>query len=164
MIICLKNKHTLQVDDFHFQCTIGKNGLSKKKVEGDKKTPVGTFKIEHLYFRKDKINLPKTNLKCVPIHRNMGWSNDINDPQNYNKLININKDYGHEKLYRKDYKYDLLIPIKYNFSKRIPGKGSCIFIHLTKDFHSTAGCIALKRKDFLIMLKLINKNTKIKIY
>jgi L,D-peptidoglycan transpeptidase YkuD (ErfK/YbiS/YcfS/YnhG family) len=67
-------------------------------------------------------------------------------------------------LYRKDYKYDLLIPIKYNFKKRIPGKGSCIFIHLTKDYKPTAGCIALKKKDFLIMLKIIKKNTKIKIY
>ena len=31
MIIHLKNKYTLQVDDFNFICTIGKNGISKKK-------------------------------------------------------------------------------------------------------------------------------------
>jgi L,D-peptidoglycan transpeptidase YkuD (ErfK/YbiS/YcfS/YnhG family) len=66
-------------------------------------------------------------------------------------------------LKRKDYKYDLLIPIKYNFKKPISGLGSCIFIHLTKDYRPTAGCIALKKKDFLIMLKLIDKNSKIKI-
>ena len=60
-------------------------------------------------------------------------------------------------------KYDLLIPIKYNFNKIKVGLGSCIFIHLTKDYKATAGCIALAKKDFLIMLKLINKNTKIKI-
>ena len=64
---------------------------------------------------------------------------------------------------RKDCKYDLLIPIKYNFKRPITGKGSCIFIHLTKDYEPTAGCIALKEKDFLIMIKLIKKNTKIKI-
>ena len=61
-------------------------------------------------------------------------------------------------------KYDLLIPIKYNFKKTIAGLGSCIFIHLTKNYRPTAGCIALKKKDFLIMLKIIKKNTKIKIY
>ena len=61
-------------------------------------------------------------------------------------------------------KYDFLIPIKYNFNKPIVGKGSCIFIHLTKDYKPTAGCIALKEKDFLIMLKIINKNSKIKIF
>ena len=82
----------------------------------------------------------------------------------YNKLIDINKKVRHEKLFRKDCKYDLLIPIKYNFNKSIPGKGSCIFIHLTNNYKPTAGCIAIQKKDFLIMLKLINKDTKIKIY
>ncbi len=94
----------------------------------------------------------------------MSWCDDVNQPKKYNKLINIDSDIHHEKLFRKDSKYDLLIPIKYNFFKRIPGKGSCIFIHLTKNYKPTAGCIALKKKDFLIMLKIINKNTKIKIY
>ncbi len=94
----------------------------------------------------------------------MGWCNDIRFPKKYNKLIKIEKKIRHEKLKRKDYKYDLLIPIKYNFKKPITGMGSCIFIHLTKDYKGTAGCIALNEKDFLIMLKLIKKNTKIKIF
>ena len=68
------------------------------------------------------------------------------------------------KIKRKDNKYNLIIPIKYNFKKPVIGKGSCIFIHLTKDYKPTAGCIGLKKKDFLIMLKLINKKTKIKIF
>jgi L,D-peptidoglycan transpeptidase YkuD (ErfK/YbiS/YcfS/YnhG family) len=164
MIIFLKNKHTLQIDNFYFRCSIGKNGLSRKKIEGDKKTPIGTFKIEHLYYRKDKINLPKFNLKRIPIKKNMGWCDDASNPKKYNTLIKVNQNLHHEKLHRKDYKYDLLIPIKYNFSKRVPGKGSCIFLHLTKNYQATAGCIALQKKDFLIMLKLINKSTKIKIY
>ena len=164
MPILLKNKHTLQVDEFYFKCSIGKNGRSKKKIEGDKKTPIGTFGIEHLYYRKDKINTFQTNLKCIQIKRNMGWCNDTKNLKKYNKLINIDQKTSHEKLFRKDYKYDLLIPIKYNFKKKIAGKGSCIFIHITKDYQPTAGCIALKKKDFLIMLKIINKNTIIKIY
>ena len=94
----------------------------------------------------------------------MGWCNDIRFPRKYNKLFKTEKRIKHEKLKRKDYKYDLLIPIKYNFKKPIPGLGSCIFIHLTKDYKLTAGCIALKEKDFLIMLKLIKKNSKIKIF
>ena len=76
----------------------------------------------------------------------------------------IKKKIKHEKLKRNDYKYDLLIPIKYNFSKPIPGLGSCIFLHLTKNYKPTAGCIALNESDFLIMLKLIKKDTKIKIF
>ncbi len=164
MIIHLKNKHTLQIDDFNFKCSIGKNELTTKKIEGDKKTPKGFFNIEHLYFRKDRIDKPETSLKCIEINEKMGWCNDIKSPKNYNKLIKINKNIKHENLKRKDHKYDLLIPIKYNFNKVKVGYGSCIFIHLTKNYKPTAGCIALSKKDFLIMLKLIKKNTKIKIF
>jgi len=93
----------------------------------------------------------------------MGWCDDIKNPESYNKLIKINKKIKHEKLYRNDQKYDLIIPIKYNFKKRVTGKGSCIFLHITKDFKPTAGCIAIKKKDFIILLKLINSRTKISI-
>ena len=164
MTILVKNKHTLQIDDFKFRCSIGKKGSTKNKKEGDKKTPKGTFEIENLYFRKDRKKKPSTLLKCIIIKKNMGWCHDINFPKKYNKLFKIQKNISHEKLKRKDYKYDFLIPIKYNFKKPIMGRGSCIFIHLTKDYTPTAGCIALKEKDFLIMVKLIKKNSKIKIF
>ena len=55
MTILVKNKHTLQIDEFTFKCCIGKNGSTKSKKEGDKKSPKGTFEIENLYFRKDRI-------------------------------------------------------------------------------------------------------------
>jgi L,D-peptidoglycan transpeptidase YkuD (ErfK/YbiS/YcfS/YnhG family) len=163
MTIFVKNKHTLQIDEFKFRCCIGKNGLTSKKKEGDKKTPKGNFKVESLYFRKDRKEKPLTLLKCVKIKKNMVWCNDIRFPKKYNKLIKIEKKIRYEKLTRKDYKYDLLIPIMYNFKKPIIGMGSCIFIHLTNNYKPTAGCIALKEKDFLIMLKLMKRNSIIKI-
>ena len=95
--------------------------------------------------------------------KNMGWCDDPLN-KNYNKLITIKKNIKCEKLYRKDHKYDFLIPILYNTKKIIPGKGSAIFIHLTNNLKSTLGCIALKKKDFMILLKLINKKTKLKIF
>ena len=164
MTILVKNKHTLQINEFIFRCCIGKKGSTKNKKEGDRKTPIGTFKIENLYFRKDRLKKPLTSLKCIEIKKNMGWCNDIHFPKKYNKLIKIEKKIRHEKLIRKDHKYDLLIPIKYNFEKTITGLGSCIFIHLTRNFKATAGCVALKKKDFLILLKLVRKNSKIKIF
>ena len=164
MIIYLKDKHTLTVDDFSFKCCVGKNGKSKRKIEGDKKTPIGSFEIENLYYRSDKIKKPITKLKCVKIKKKMGWSDDDSNLKYYNKLIINKKKIKQEKLYRNDNKYDLLIPIKYNFFKPIKSKGSCIFIHLTNDYKPTAGCIALKKKDFLIMIKLIDRKTKINIY
>ena len=164
MTIFLKNKHTILIDEFKFKCCIGKKGLTKNKIEGDKKTPKGTFEIGDLYFRKDRTKMPSTSLNCIEIKKNMGWSHDLRVQKKYNKLIKINKKIKHEKLKRRDSKYDFLIPIKYNFYNPIVGRGSCIFIHLTKNYKPTAGCIALKKKDFLIMLKLIKKNSKIKIY
>ena len=164
MIIRLKNKDTLIVDQFRFKCCIGKNGSTDNKIEGDKKTPKGTFEIENLYFRKDRKEKPTTILKCIEIKKNMGWCNDIRYPKKYNKLFKIKRNIKHEKLRRKDNKYDFLIPIKYNFKKPIAGKGSCIFIHLTQNYKPTDGCIAIKKKDFLVLVKLINKKTKIKIF
>jgi L,D-peptidoglycan transpeptidase YkuD (ErfK/YbiS/YcfS/YnhG family) len=164
MTILVKNKHTLQVDEFKFRCCIGKQGSTRNKKEGDKKTPIGTFGIENLYFRKDRKEKPYTLLKCIEIKKDIGWCDDVRFPKKYNKLFKIDKKIRHEKLERKDYRYDFLIPIKYNYNKPITGMGSCIFIHLTKDYKPTAGCVALKEKDFLILLKLIKKNTKIKIF
>ena len=162
MTIILKNK-TLIFDDFIFNCSIGKKGLIKKKVEGDKKTPIGIFSLGNLYFRKDRNTKPQTKLKCIPIKKNMGWCNDVKSKKYYNKLIKVNKKIRHEKLFRKDYKYDFVIPINYNTKNIKIGKGSAIFIHLSKRLLPTAGCIALRKKDFLILVKIINKNTKIKL-
>ena len=163
MTIFLKNKHTLQLDDFYFKCCIGKKGITKRKKEGDYKTPFGTFAVEDLFFRKDRIKKPETLLTTKKIRQDMGWCDDINYPKKYNRLIKVNIKIKHEKLRRNDNKYDLLIPVSYNRKNPKVGLGSCIFIHLTKDYKPTAGCIALKKKDFLILLKLIKKNSKIKI-
>mgnify|MGYP006125902539 FL=1 len=92
----------------------------------------------------------------------MGWCDDPKSKL-YNKEIIIDKITNYEKLFRKDNIYDFLLVIKYNTNKRKSFKGSAIFIHLTKNYKPTAGCIALKQKDFLIMLKLINRKVKIKI-
>ena len=163
MIIKIKNKDTLIAGEFKLKCSVGKKGLSKNKVEGDFKTPSGKFKLGNLYWRNDRVKKPETKLFCKKIKKNMGWCDDPLDVKNYNKLIKLNKKIKCEKLYRKDYKYDLLIPIKYNFLKPIKFKGSCIFIHLTDNYNPTLGCVAMKKKDFLIMLKIINKKTKIQI-
>jgi len=163
MIIYIKNKDKLIVDNFIFKCVIGKRGSTNKKVEGDLKTPKGKFEIGDLYYRGDRLKIPFTKLKKIKIKKNMFWCNDVSSKY-YNKKTNFLKNFSFEKIYRKDYKYDYLIPIKYNYKKPIPGKGSAIFFHITKNYKPTAGCIALTKKDFLIMLKLINKKTKVIIF
>jgi len=162
MLITLKNKELLIIDDFIFKCALGKNGIKKKKKEGDRATPKGIFSISKLYYRADRVKKPLCILPTKIITKKMGW---CDDPKNkyYNKEIKINKKIKHEKLFKKDSSYDYLVVIEYNTKKTIPFKGSAIFIHLTKNYKKTAGCIALKKKDFLILITLINKKTKIKI-
>ncbi len=162
-LIVLKNKDTLKFDDFYFKCSIGKRGRSLKKVEGDNKTPKGLFHLGDLFYRDDRSKKPLTKLNLKKIEKHMGWCDDPNNKKNYNKLINTKKKIKCEKLYRVDSKYDYLIPIKYNTNSVKIGKGSAIFIHITQNYQKTAGCIALKKKDFLILVKLINKETKIYI-
>ena len=162
MRIILKNKETLLCDDFVFKCTIGKKGITSKKFEGDKKTPRGIFSLGPVFFRKDRIDDPITKLRKIEIRKNMGWCDDIKSKK-YNKLIKINNNIKHEKLFRKQNIYDLLVPINYNTSNPKKNKGSAIFLHLTNNYKKTAGCVALKKRDMLILIKLINKNTKIEI-
>tara|TARA_B100000530_G_scaffold318640_1_gene250518 strand:+ start:319 stop:807 length:489 start_codon:yes stop_codon:yes gene_type:complete len=162
MTIILKNKETLIFDDFSFKCCLGKKGITNNKIEGDKKTPSGLFSLGNVYYRKDRNSKPITRIKTISISKKMGWCDDT-DSKKYNKLIKTSLKIRHEKLFRKDYKYDYLIPINYNTKNIIAGKGSAIFIHLTKNYSPTAGCIGIKKKDMLILLKIINKKTKIKI-
>ena len=160
MIIKLKNKDKLIAGDFSFKCCIGKKGLNRNKKEGDGSTPLGIFKLGQLYWRQDRIRKPETKLKCKTINKNMKWCTDKNS-KFYNKELTKNTKIKHEKLYRKDYKYNALILIKYNYKKTIKGNGSAIFIHLTKNYKPTAGCVALKENDFLVLAKIVNKNSKI---
>ena len=164
MKIIVKNKDTLLFDEFKFKCSVGKRGTTSNKTEGDKKTPKGVYSIGPLYFRKDRIPKIQTKLRAFEIKKNFGWCDDINSKY-YNKLIKINENtkIKYEKLFRKDDTYNILIPIKFNMSKPKKNKGSAIFIHLTKNYKKTLGCVAIKKNDMIILLKIIKKNTKIKI-
>ncbi len=141
---------------------LGKMGQHLSKMRVTKKTPKGIFSLGPVYFRKDRIFNFQSKLSKIKIKKNMGWCDDINS-RYYNKLFKIRKNISHEKLHIKNNNYDLLIPIKYNSLKIVKNKGSAIFLHLTNNYKKTLGCVALKKKDMLILLRLINQKTKIKI-
>jgi len=162
MQILIKNKDTLLCDEFKFKCCVGKRGITQNKKEGDMKTPKGTYKLGPVYYRKDRLSKFETTLKKIIINKKMGWCDDVKS-KFYNQRIIINKKIKYEKMFRKNNDYDLLIPIQYNTFKPKKNKGSAIFLHLTKNYKGTLGCVALKKKDMLILIRLINKKTKIKI-
>ena len=161
MIIHVKNKSTLIIDDFTLKCCIGKMGFNSNKKEGDNSTPKGLFRLRKLYFRKDRVGEPKCKILKKKITKNLAWCDDPTHKK-YNEEIHTSNKKSKELFYRKDHAYDYLITISHNKNK-IPNKGSAIFLHLTKNYKPTAGCIVLKKKDFEILLKLINPKTKVKI-
>lgn len=158
MIIVTNQK--LQYNDKIYKCSIGLNGLCYNKIEGDQKTPIGTYKIGNLFVRTDRVKKLDTKIKYTKITSDMAWSDDSNEPS-YNTLIRVN--YAHkEALYRRDNLYDLLLVIEYNVNPIIPNKGSAIFIHIArKNYEPTRGCIALKLSNFLELLKVLDTNEKI---
>ena len=157
------NKNYLTYEKYKVKCALGKRGIGAKKNEGDKITPKGRYNIKFLLYRKDRLKKIKTKLKKVIIKENMGWCDDPKS-KNYNELISLPVKHSHEKLYKIDNSYDIILVLNYNMNPVRNGKGSAIFIHVAKkNYKKTLGCIALKKKDFLILLKLINKKTKIKI-
>ena len=156
-------KHLLLYKGYKLKCAIGKSGIVSSKKEGDLATPKGTFELGTLYYRKTNNQPLKCKIKKRIIKKKMGWCDDVNSKK-YNQEISFPFKYQAEKLYRKNNIYDIFINIKYNHSPRIKGKGSAIFLHLSsKRYKPTQGCIGIIKKDFLKILPLISRKTKILI-
>ena len=163
-MIIVKNSGYLKYKNLKFRCALGKAGIQKKKLEGDHITPRGIFKITKIYYRADRIKNIQTSLKKIKIKKSVGWCDDPNS-KFYNKEITLPTKFSHEKLYRKDNLYDLIVVLDYNMHPIIKNKGSAIFIHVANKFYKkTKGCIALKKMDLIKMLSQIKRATKIKIY
>ena len=153
----------LKYRNLKFRCSLGKAGISKKIVEGDNITPKGIYKIVKIYYREDRIKNIISKIKLIKIKNNMGWCDDPSSKK-YNQLIKLPNKYRHEKLYRNDELYDIILVLDYNMNPIVKGKGSAIFLHLSKNLkNKTSGCVALRKKDMLELLKKIKKNTKIVI-
>ena len=162
MDIILKKK-IIYFKDYKAKCAIGKRGITRKKVEGDKCTPKGRYKFKYVFFRKERIKKIFSKLKIIPIKKNFGWCDDINS-KFYNKFIQFPFKGSAEKLYIKENIYDIIVVIDYNLSPIRKKRGSAIFLHVAKKNYSpTLGCIALSKKDLIYLLSIINKNTFLKI-
>ena len=155
------SKKYLTYQNNKVKCAIGKKGIGKKQKEGDQITPRGTFRIKDILYRKDKINYLRSVIKKTPIKKNMGWCDDPKS-KDYNKLIKYPFNYKSEKLYRSNNIYDIILVLNFNMHPIKKNKGSAIFIHISNNKYSpTQGCIAIKKKELIKLIKFINKKTKI---
>ena len=93
----------------------------------------------------------------------MGWCDDPRS-RKYNKLIKLPFNYSHEKLYKKENIYDIILVLNYNMRPIKKRKGSAIFIHIAKkNYIKTQGCVAIKKAHLLEILKRVRSNTVVKI-
>ena len=161
-MIIVTNK-VLKYKNFLYKCAIGKNGITNSKIEGDKCTPSGIYSIEKIYYREDRLSMPKLDFQTIPINKNFGWCDDIRSTY-YNKFIKFPFTYSAEFLYRADDIYNIICIISYNINPIIKNKGSAIFLHVANSNYSgTAGCLALKQDDLIELLQNIDLYTKINI-
>ena len=157
------NKQYLTFKNYKAKCAIGKRGINYKKKEGDLITPKGKYKIKFILYRKDRVKKIRTKIKKMIITKNMGWCDDPNS-EKYNKLIKLPSLYNHEKLYKKENIYDIILVLNYNMNPIVKNKGSAIFIHVAKrNYQKTKGCIAIKKDYLLKIIKDLKIGTEVKI-
>jgi len=134
------------------RAALGRAGVGREKREGDGKTPVGSFPMRELLYRADRLARPKTALPTRALAPEDGWCDAPEDPR-YNRLVRLPYAASHERLWRADALYDLIVPLGYNDDPVQPGLGSAIFLHVAApEWTPTAGCVALARDDLLALL------------
>ncbi len=146
-----------------WRCVLGAGGVREDKVEGDAATPAGEFPLRRIYFRNDRLILPKVRLPARPIAEHDGWCDDPRSPS-YNRLVRVPNDWSHEKMWREDGLYDLVVVVGYNDDPPEGEWGSAIFLHIAReDFSPTHGCVAFAREDLMELLPLLSPTTRLRV-
>jgi L,D-peptidoglycan transpeptidase YkuD (ErfK/YbiS/YcfS/YnhG family) len=146
-----------------WRCAVGAGGIREDKVEGDAATPAGTFPLRRILFRNDRLVLPKVRLPAKPIAEHDGWCDDPRSPT-YNRLVRVPNEWSHEKLWREDELYDLVVVVGYNDDPPEGEWGSAIFLHVAReDYAPTRGCVALAREDLMELATLVGSETRLSV-
>jgi L,D-peptidoglycan transpeptidase YkuD (ErfK/YbiS/YcfS/YnhG family) len=149
--------------EMRWRCVVGAGGVREDKVEGDAATPAGEYPLRRIYFRNDRLVLPKVGLPARPISEHDGWCDDPHSPV-YNRLVHIPSEWSHEKMWREDGLYDLVVVVGFNDDPPEGEWGSAIFLHIAQDdLGATQGCVALARADLLELVTLIGPGSRIQV-
>ncbi len=156
---------TFYAGDLEFACTLGRGGViaADEKREGDGASPIGLWRLKRVFYRADRLDRPATGLPVTPLTPNDGWCDEPNHAL-YNRPVTLPFAASHEKLWRDDHAYDVIVEIAHNDDPVVPDHGSAIFLHLAHDDgRETAGCVALGREDMLDVLKLATAGSALEI-
>ena len=147
---------------------LGAGGLRARRVradkrEGDGATPQGSYELVAAYYRADRIAAPASGLAVTALCPEYGWVDDPGDPL-YNRAVSLPYAARHERMWREDGLYDLVVVIGYNTDPPVAGRGSAIFLHVARpDFAPTEGCIAVEREVLAALLPLLGPGSTIAI-
>ncbi len=141
------------------RCALGAGRIRRDKREGDHATPAGAFRLLFGFYRADCGARNATLLPMRPIRPRDGWCDDPASAL-YNRFVEAPCRASHEKLWRADGLYDVVIALDYNIRPRRKGRGSAIFLHCARpDFAPTEGCVALRPADLRRLLPRLSRKT-----
>ena len=145
------------------RCAVGRGGIDTDKHEGDGITPMGRFPLRRVFYRPDRVAKPVTALPVVPLRPHDSWC-DASEHPAYNTLIKHPFSESHERLWRADSLYDVIVEVGYNDDPVIPNRGSAIFLHIVHPrYHPTEGCVAIALTDLLTLLRQCDERTVLSI-
>ena len=151
----------LTADGWTIPVALGRGGILANKREGDGGTPRGTFHPLQLWWRADRHPRPQTYLPARPIRPEDSWCEDPGD-RHYKQPIRLVHGQAGDRLTREDHLYDFIVEIDQNFSPRIAGRGSAVFLHLARiNFSPTAGCVSMTKSSMLRLLRRMGPQTRI---
>ncbi|MTI17871.1 hypothetical protein E1162_11545 [Rhodobacteraceae bacterium RKSG542] len=126
-----------------YPCALGRSGITANKQEGDGATPIGTFEFLDVYYRDDRGGRPETYLPTQAITSIDGWCDDVTKDE-YNRPVELPYSGSHEKMWREDRLYDIVVVLNQNLFPALKGAGSAIFFHIAREgFLPTEGCVAV---------------------
>lgn len=155
----------LRVGARSFSATLGRGGVMEAtdKREGDGASPIGTWRLKRVFYRADRLDRPETELPVTPLKPSDGWCDAADHPL-YNRPVTLPFPASHEKLWREDHAYDVIVELAHNDDPVVPGLGSAIFLHVKHDDgRPTAGCVALAMEDMLEVLRDATATNAVKI-
>jgi L,D-peptidoglycan transpeptidase YkuD (ErfK/YbiS/YcfS/YnhG family) len=155
----------LRWNGLEVRCALGRGGVVPAgfKREGDGATPLGDWPMRQVFWRPDRLEKPVTQLPVIALRPDMGWCDDPAHPD-YNRQVVLPFPASHERLWREDRVYDLIVELGYNDDPAIAGRGSAIFLHLARDnFDPTEGCVACSRDDLLALLRIAQRGDVLRV-
>jgi len=162
-LIRVSPPNVLSWGDRTFTCALGRAGVTEEKWEGDGATPVGTYPLRQVLYRPDRGPEPNTELPVRPLSPTDGWCDDP-EHASYNLRVDLPIAASHERLWRDDSLYDIIVILGHNDDPVVPYRGSAIFMHVAKpDYEPTEGCVALQVEDLRAVLDTCKPGDLIRI-